>query len=504
MLTAMASELNVLAHALNRISERDRRYRDFTLNSCRDGAARGDRLLPGLPHLHQRARRRRVRPRGACSEAIAPRAPPQSADGGVDLRVPRRHSPDRAGCVAAQPTTGRAQERLHFAMKVQQFTGPVQAKGVEDTAFYRYHVLVSANDVGGHPGRLGVDARRNSTTPTSAALESWPAEMITTATHDTKRGEDARMRINVLSEIARRVAAGGVGVDAHQRPPSLQESTASGRPIATTSTCSTRRCSASGRRAPASSRSAPERAAATWSRGSAPTCRRRFARRRCTPAGSTRTRPTAARWRGSSSRPLDGSRCGALSPLVRAVAAPRRPAGMLNSLAQLVLKLTSPGVAGFLPGERAVGSQPGRSRQPPRRRLRAPAPAARRRAAADRRRSRTAATPAPRPGRPARALGGRPHQAVRHRRRRCAFAAATPRWCSTARTCPLPPDGPAADHLVAFARHHPAGTLMAVVPRLVASLTADDRPLPLGESTWTSTMVSIASFCPEPNRTGIS
>ncbi len=67
----------------------------------------------------------------------------------------------------------RRRSGAQFAMKVQQFTGPVQAKGVEDTAFYRYHVLISANDVGGHPGRLGV-------TPAEfhdanvRRLECWP------------------------------------------------------------------------------------------------------------------------------------------------------------------------------------------------------------------------------------------------------------------------------------------------------------------------------------------
>jgi (1->4)-alpha-D-glucan 1-alpha-D-glucosylmutase len=56
---------------------------------------------------------------------------------------------------------------------------------------------------------------------------------------------------------------------------------------------------------------------------------------------------------------------------------------------------------------------------------------------------------------------------------------------------PLQPEGPAADHLVAFARHHASGTLVAVVPRLVASLTADARPLPIGEATWTSTRILV-------------
>jgi (1->4)-alpha-D-glucan 1-alpha-D-glucosylmutase len=90
--------------------------------------------------------------------------------------------------------------RLEFAMKFQQYTGPVQAKGLEDTAFYRYNVLLSLNEVGGDPQRFGA--------PPAAFHESnrrrhehWPHAMLATATHDTKRGEDGRARLNVLSEI---------------------------------------------------------------------------------------------------------------------------------------------------------------------------------------------------------------------------------------------------------------------------------------------------------------
>jgi (1->4)-alpha-D-glucan 1-alpha-D-glucosylmutase len=83
---------------------------------------------------------------------------------------------------------------------VQQFTAPVQAKGVEDTAFYRYNVLISANDVGGHPGRPAVSPEEFHASNQQRLLD-WPLELLATTTHDTKRGEDARARINVLSEV---------------------------------------------------------------------------------------------------------------------------------------------------------------------------------------------------------------------------------------------------------------------------------------------------------------
>jgi (1->4)-alpha-D-glucan 1-alpha-D-glucosylmutase len=74
------------------------------------------------------------------------------------------------------------------------------AKGVEDTAFYRYACLVSLNEVGGEPTRFGMSPsafhQRN-----QDQARRWPATMLSTSTHDTKRGEDVRARINVLSEM---------------------------------------------------------------------------------------------------------------------------------------------------------------------------------------------------------------------------------------------------------------------------------------------------------------
>src|SRR5688500_4084427 len=91
---------------------------------------------------------------------------------------------------------------MHFVMRFQQLTGPLMAKGFEDTALYVYNRLLSLNDVGGDPDHFGVSmdefhdfVRRRGA--------RWPHAMNATATHDTKRGEDARARINVLSELPR-------------------------------------------------------------------------------------------------------------------------------------------------------------------------------------------------------------------------------------------------------------------------------------------------------------
>jgi len=87
-----------------------------------------------------------------------------------------------------------------LAMKFQQFTGPVMAKGLEDTAFYRYNRLVSLNDVGSDLHRFGTTTF-DFHAANQERLRDWPHTMLATSTHDSKRSEDVRARINVLSEM---------------------------------------------------------------------------------------------------------------------------------------------------------------------------------------------------------------------------------------------------------------------------------------------------------------
>lgn len=89
---------------------------------------------------------------------------------------------------------------VRFVMKFQQCSGPVMAKGVEDTAFYIYNRLAALNEVGGNPGCFGIKAREFHRL-NAERQESFPYTLLATSTHDTKRSEDVRMRIAVLSEI---------------------------------------------------------------------------------------------------------------------------------------------------------------------------------------------------------------------------------------------------------------------------------------------------------------
>jgi len=114
------------------------------------------------------------------------------------------------------------EERLAFAIKLQQVTGPVQAKGLEDTAFYRHCALLAVNEVGSHPASpcLTVDDFHQAA---RTRLSDWPGIMLALATHDTKRGADARARLAAISERPgewRRHVAAWMRMNARRRPAS--------------------------------------------------------------------------------------------------------------------------------------------------------------------------------------------------------------------------------------------------------------------------------------------
>jgi (1->4)-alpha-D-glucan 1-alpha-D-glucosylmutase len=194
--TAMASDLQLLAHRLSRISERHRRSRDFTLNTLWVALRE---ILACFPVYRTYIRQGYVsdRDRQVLCRAVAQakrRNPATNAavfdfirdvlllEGPPDLDEAGRH------------------ERELFVGRMQQVTSPVMAKGVEDTAFYRYFPLASLNEVGGDPAR-GATSPEEFHRHNLARQAAWPQSLVCTTTHDTKRSEDARARISVLSEI---------------------------------------------------------------------------------------------------------------------------------------------------------------------------------------------------------------------------------------------------------------------------------------------------------------
>ncbi len=100
----------------------------------------------------------------------------------------------------------RGQREAELVMRFQQNTGPVMAKGMEDTLFYNYNRFVALNEVGSEPSRFGLSPRQFHLA-CAVTLEQYPRTLLATATHDTKRGEDVRARIALLSEIPQQWAA---------------------------------------------------------------------------------------------------------------------------------------------------------------------------------------------------------------------------------------------------------------------------------------------------------
>lgn len=196
MQVAMSSEINTLGHFLNRISEQNRHTRDFTLNSLIKSIVE---VIACFPVYRTYINSFEVSERDV-----------QYIESAINRA--KRQNPATSTSVfnfisdvlLLRFTDNMLKEHklmwLDFVKRFQQISGPVMAKGVEDTAFYLYNRLVSLNEVGGNPERFGItcDAFHGQNIE---RCKSRPLAMLATSTHDTKRGEDVRARINVLSEI---------------------------------------------------------------------------------------------------------------------------------------------------------------------------------------------------------------------------------------------------------------------------------------------------------------
>lgn len=193
----MSCEVNVLGVMLGRMSEGHRWYRDFTQNALNTAIRE---IIACFPVYRT---------------YIDPDLPVSDADAAVinqAIALARRKNSslersifDFIRTVLLAPAdsahTVDEQMRKAFVLKFQQCTSPISAKGVEDTAFYNYNRLVALNEVGSNPGVFGLPAEAFHK-QCQARLEEWPYNMVSTSTHDTKRSEDVRMRILAISEMA--------------------------------------------------------------------------------------------------------------------------------------------------------------------------------------------------------------------------------------------------------------------------------------------------------------
>lgn len=195
---SLPGEVNVLAEHLERLAEADLRFRDFTLSALREVIRE---VIAAFPVY-----RTYVRGDGS-------REPGDNARIELAIRDAKAHSRRQsrdldpslfdfleAVLKLGAPDEATRERYADFALKFQQLTGPVTAKGAEDTAFYRYGRLLSLNEVGGDPAHFGTPPKAFHVAARDRA-EHWPGALLAGSTHDTKRGEDTRARISVLSEM---------------------------------------------------------------------------------------------------------------------------------------------------------------------------------------------------------------------------------------------------------------------------------------------------------------
>jgi (1->4)-alpha-D-glucan 1-alpha-D-glucosylmutase len=475
MLVSMASEIGQLGLHLDRISERNRRSRDFTLASL----VRAIReVIAAFPvyrtYVGDLGDEPSQRDRAYIDRAVAEakrRNPTVNVSifdflrDALLLRHPERSDEQEQA------------ERRRFVMRFQQTTGPVTAKGVEDTALYLYNRLISLNEVGGDPARYGEplaafhekNARR---------LERWPDSLICTATHDTKRDEDVRARISVLSEVPAAWAA------------------------------HVRRWRMINRRLKREldGQAAPDRndeyllyqtLVGAWPAEDSDAAAESLVDR---VAGYMEKATKEAKRRTSWINP-DAGYDQALRDFVTRILAPRSPFrdaflpfqrlvalyGSVNSLAQTLLKIASPGIPDFYQGSELWDLS---LVDPDNRR---PVDFAVRQRLLDELQQRAGSGPESLPTLCTELMNswrdGRVKMYTTHRA--LTFRRDHPTLFRSGSYDPLPSGGEHAEHVVALARRTDAGAVVVAVPRLCARLTGFGGQLPIGQAIWGDTWVSL-------------
>lgn len=193
--TNLVGDINNLARFLKRVCQQYRYGRDLTLYGLRTAI---EEVLIAFPIYCTYANKSGISQRDLAYVKES-------------IEVARRHIPQLVNELnliekflslnyeGSLPDAEKAQW-LHFVMRLQQFTGPLMAKGLEDTLFYSYNRFISLNEVGGSPGHFGLSARQFHQRQ-QQRQQQWPHAINATSTHDTKRSEDVRARLNVLSEM---------------------------------------------------------------------------------------------------------------------------------------------------------------------------------------------------------------------------------------------------------------------------------------------------------------
>ncbi|HZS32795.1 MAG TPA: malto-oligosyltrehalose synthase [Methylomirabilota bacterium] len=474
---SMSSELSMLGHALDRLSQRSRYSRDFTLHSLTRVLREVIACFPVYrSYIDGRSVEIALQDR-ACVEvavAFAKRRNPAISPSGFDfvrdtllLRAPE------------QADDAHRAAQLAFVQRFQQLTAPVTAKGVEDTAFYRYHRLVSLNEVGGDPDRFGIGVEEFHR-QCAARQAHWPGGLSATATHDAKRGEDVRARIHVLSELPR---AWRAAVTRWHRWNRAHATRVDGVPAPD----------------PNDEYLFYQTLVGAWplepAAGGEPTGAFRD-RIEQYMLKAVREAKVHTSWinaneayetalRSFVGRTLDRTTAGAFLADFEAFQRPVARLGMVNGLAQVLLKLTAPGVPDFYQGTELWDLN---LVDPDNRR---PVDFARRAALLAELEARVAGGDLA--GLAGELLAAWPDGRVKLYliRRGLACRRAAPDLFRAGAYVPLTAVGPAAAHVCAFGRSLDEAAVLTVVPRLVAALTGAGHELPLGPACWGDTVIEL-------------
>jgi (1->4)-alpha-D-glucan 1-alpha-D-glucosylmutase len=197
MRISLANEINVLGAMVDRLSEQNRWFRDYTLEALARAVRETIACFPVYRTYLEPGKPVSEKDRAAIERAVAAakRRNPAIEESVFNFlrdlllfRFPENLDEEQRAAHA------------EFVLKFQQFTGPITAKGLEDTVFYIFNRLAALNEVGGEPQLFGLSVeafhQRN-----LRRQHDWPASLLATSTHDSKRSEDVRARMLAISEI---------------------------------------------------------------------------------------------------------------------------------------------------------------------------------------------------------------------------------------------------------------------------------------------------------------
>ena len=191
--TLFAGEMCTLGNRLEQLKRQDTTVRDLPTNELQRALMEVTACLP-VYRTYIRNQKVNLSDRRIIAQAI------RDAQRRNSAITPLAFGFLKKALLLEYPIRAKRAGCLDFVMRWQQFTGPITAKGIEDTLLYTYNRLISSNEVGGNPDDPGLTPARF-LRQLRIRQRRWPHTLNATSTHDTKRSEDVRARINVLSEI---------------------------------------------------------------------------------------------------------------------------------------------------------------------------------------------------------------------------------------------------------------------------------------------------------------